>query len=200
MSLDNSANYQDEVTKSVQQMVEKHLKLIDSVVESDDINRIRAAHITIDGTYQACVKNWMMGLYGFHPEHGFIYDNLDIESMKDNLMVMRPKLIAYKMGLNANPSDATGKTNVSVVVENNISLDVSFENARQKMEDMPGLTLKETEEIKNKIDELQQISQEKTSDKRKWERIRPIIVFALDKGFDVAITIMGLVLQMKLGI
>ena len=37
------------------------------------------------------------------------------------------------------------------------------------------------------------------SKKKKWEKIKPILAFVLDKGADVAITIMGLVLQMELG-
>lgn len=71
--------------------------------------------------------------------------------------------------------------------------------ARKKIEDMPGLTFDETEDIKRKINELQEIANEKTTNKRKWEKIKPILVFALDKGVDVAITIMSLILQMKLG-
>lgn len=42
--------------------------------------------------------------------------------------------------------------------------------------------------------------QENTSRKSKWEKVKPIISFALDKGADVAIAILSLVLQMKLGV
>ena len=65
---------------------------------------------------------------------------------------------------------------------------------------MPGLNEAETEEMKAKIDEQEQINNEKISKKKKWEKAKPIISFVLDKGADVAITIMGLILQMKLGI
>lgn len=34
----------------------------------------------------------------------------------------------------------------------------------------------------------------------KWKKVKPIISFVLDKGADVAITIMGLIFKMKLGI
>lgn len=64
---------------------------------------------------------------------------------------------------------------------------------------MPGLTDADTEEIKSKIDELENIAKEQTPKKKKWEKAKPILKFALDKGADVAITIMGLVMQMKLG-
>lgn len=64
---------------------------------------------------------------------------------------------------------------------------------------MPGLTEDDTQIIINKIDELEQISKENTTKKKKWEKVKPILSFALDKGADVGIMIMGLILQMKLG-
>ena len=39
----------------------------------------------------------------------------------------------------------------------------------------------------------------KSFHKTKWEKVNPIITFALDKGADVAIAILSLVMQMKLG-
>ncbi len=74
-----------------------------------------------------------------------------------------------------------------------------FEQARQKIEDMPGLNDEDTEEIKSKIDELENISKESISKKKKWEKVKPILSFAIDKSADVAISIMSLILQMKLG-
>ena len=56
-----------------------------------------------------------------------------------------------------------------------------------------------TDEILEKINELEEISKEKSSRKTKWEKVKPIIAFALDKGADVAIAILSLVMQMKLG-
>ena len=79
----------------------------------------------------------------------------------------------------------------------NISL--SFEETKQKIEDMTALNREQTDEILAKIDELEKISKENISRKSKWEKVKPIIAFALDKGADVAIAILSLILQMKLG-
>ena len=65
---------------------------------------------------------------------------------------------------------------------------------------MPGLTEKETSELKDKIDELEKINTEKNSRKKKWEKIKPIALFVLDKGVDVAVPILSLIVQMKLGL
>lgn len=47
---------------------------------------------------------------------------------------------------------------------------------------------------------LEEIAEESSSRKTKWEKVKPILEFALDKGVDVAITFMSLIVQMKLGI
>ena len=65
---------------------------------------------------------------------------------------------------------------------------------------MPGLTEKETSELRDKINELERINSEKISRKKKWEKIKPIASFVLDKGVDVAVPILSLILQMKLGL
>ena len=180
-------------------LVEADIKQIEEALESEDESFVLRTHKLIDGKYQACINGWSKGMYICHPELGFVYDDLDIDTMKDNLETMKPKLMSYIEGWNENLNELNDKSDISVVVNNSINVDVSFNDARQKIEDMPGLTQYETEEIQKKIDELESISKETISKKRKWEKVKPILVFALDKGVDVAITIMGLILQMKLG-
>ena len=166
----------------------------------EDESEVRAIHREIDGKYQVCISGWGLGMYGYIVGMGFVYNDLDIESMKDNLQSMRPKLKAFKEGWNkgavlneARPQD------VNVVVNNNVNIDISFEQAKQKIDEMPGLTETEAEEIKAKIDELEDIAKEPSTKKKKWERVKPILAFVLDKSADVAIAIMALILQMKLG-
>ena len=156
-------------------------------------------HKLIDGKYQACIDGWSNGLYGWIPERGFYYEDLDKETMKENLATMKPKLLAYIEGWNEINIDTSDKQDINVMVNNNISIEISFKDARQKIEDMPGLNQADTEEIQSKINELENISHEGITKKKKWEKVKPILLFALDKGSDVAITIMGLILQMKLG-
>ena len=114
---------------------------------------------------------------------------------------MQAKLDMYKEGWNASVVEGVAKSDLNVIVNNNntINISISFAEARQKIENMAGLTDGDTEEIQEKIDELEVISKEGISKKKKWEKIKPILAFVLDKGADVAITIMGLVLQMELG-
>ena len=65
---------------------------------------------------------------------------------------------------------------------------------------MTALSREQTDEILEKMNALEEIAEESSSRKTKWEKVKPILEFALDKGVDVAITFMSLIVQMKLGI
>lgn len=60
---------------------------------------------------------------------------------------------------------------------------------------MTTLSQKQSDEIIEKINEIENISKEKSTKKRKWEKIKPILAFALDKGVDIAIMLWPLALQ-----
>lgn len=179
------------------EIINKDIELIGKALESDDEALVKDIHRTIDGKYQSCIANWGKSMYAHHLEYGFAYNNLGLSSLKDNLRLMRAKLEVFREGWNES-FVGENQNSVNVTVNNSINIDIAFENARELIENMPGLTDSETEEIKSKIDELEQIDGESITKKKKWEKIKPIIQFALDKGVDVGIAIMSLVLQMKM--
>ena len=199
----NIKTFKDKEREHRNSLIRADIDLVEKALISEDENYLREVHRTIDGKYQASIRNWGMGMYNFNPQYGFIYDCLDMESLRDNLRSMKPKLEAYLENWNCiSVTSSQDNADISVVVNNSnhINLNVTFEQAKQKIEDMAGLTQKDTEEIQKKIDELEKISNEGAPKKKKWEKIKPILAFALDKGVDVAITIMELILQMKLGV
>ena len=81
---------------------------------------------------------------------------------------------------------------------NNLNISLSFENAKQRIEEMEGLTQEETAEIQDKIDELERISKENITKKKKWAKVKPILLFALDKSVDVAVMLWSLCIQKSL--
>lgn len=191
---------ENEKSESQRKIIDEDINRIDEALLSDDEEYVRKTHKTIDGKYQACIREWNKGMISFNLDYGFIYECLDMEDMKQNLEVMRPKLVAYKEGWNTKKSKADGdKSNINVVVNNNVDVRLNFEDARQTIEKMPGLSFADTELIKSKITELENILKEDTSKKSKWEKVKPIISFAIDKGADVAIVILSIIIQMNLG-
>lgn len=195
------------VTKECQDLsVEKSnissdINEIKKAIDSKDEATMKAVHQYIDGKYVTYFPELGRSMYGFNEKSGFNYEWIGKEGLTHNLIEMEakleglvcdvPKLIGRKL--------STQNINVSVPVDNTLIVNLSFEQAIQKIEDMPGLTEDDTQEIKGKIQDLEEISKEKISKKKKWDKVKPILKFAADKGADVAIAIMSLIMQMKLG-
>lgn len=181
-------------------MAREDIERIAFVLSNNNYSEWIDLHRSLDGRYQACIKDWFTG-FDATPStmDRVIYWQLKErpEKAKHNLLMMKAKLESYCMQVNVytNPEPASTEINVTT----NVNISVSFEEARQKIEDMTALNQEQTDEVIEKINELEQISNENISRKKKWEKVKPIIAFALDKGADIAIMILSLVLQMKLG-
>lgn len=175
---------------------------IDAAIQNAEPAEMESLHRYLDGKYQYGIADWGKSMYGYVDGHGFKYEWLDAGSLKDNLSTMKPKLEAFIYGWNAKSSSSGSARNsdVNVTVNNTVNISISFEETRQKIEDMTALSREQTDEILEKINELEEISKESSSRKTKWEKVKPIITFTLDKGADVAMAILSLIMQMKLGV
>lgn len=174
---------------------------INEVISSVDEEKMKQLHIILDGKYSSYIPNWGQSAYNYNEEFGFNYNYLGKDALIHNLTLFKARLQGYLAGfaMTNKANSLSNNINVSVQNTNEIAINITFEQAKQHVEDMPGLTEDDTQLIKNKIDELEQISKESITKKKKWEKVKPILFFALDKGADVGIMIMGLILQMKLG-
>ncbi len=187
----------------VRREIQSDINKIDVVISNADFVQMETLHRKMDAKYQAAISDWGVGMLAYADERGFAYERIDADSMKTNLTLMQAKLEGFLCGWNA--VDVATKAvpvsvpDVNVTVNNNVTVCISFDQVREKIENMTALSREQTDEIINRINELEEISREKTSRKTKWEKVKPIIAFALDKGADVAIAILSLVMQMKLG-
>lgn len=182
------------------QIVNTDIELIDKVLLSNEKIELENTHIQLDGKYQSCIRDWGMGMYGFVLKYGFSYNGMSIDSLKHNLKLMRSKLEAFKELWNVDDFYCSDNNGVNVVVNNNIDISLSFDHARNVIENMPGLTEYDTEQIISRINELERISGENITKKSKWEKIKPILLYVIDKGVDVAVPIIQLILQKNLGL
>lgn len=179
------------------QMVEKDIKEISSILtckEHDEVV-LKKLHMEIDGKYQACVKDWGKSMYGFNNKFGFCYDLLSKGSLIYNLEIMKSKLIAYKYQVNAVPNMIPPTTNVSVNVDNNIELTLSFEFVRTQIDNNTSLTEEQIKEAKGKIDEIEKIIKSGESKKNKWEKVKPILIWLADKSVDIGTALLPLLLK-----
>ena len=189
-----------EFQKEFLEMIEADIKRIDeSITSGTDVQRWELFR-EIDGKYQSCIADFYKGMWQSSHSSGILYFNRlkgNPNEVLENLKMAKAKLEVFRYGAKATSSQMPPSTNVSVTT--NVNVSVTFEQVRSQIEDMTALSREQTDEIITKINELEEISKEKTSRKTKWEKVKPIIAFALDKGADVAIAILSLVMQMKLG-
>lgn len=186
------------VPKEFMEMVYADIRRISDSGQLSKEDKLRL-HRELDGRYQACIKDWYVGFWGTNSAGTYVrYSFLEDSpvSIGENLDMMKAKLETYSFQMNAvQPAIPAQQINVTT----NVNVSITFEEVRSKIEEMTALSREQTDEILGKINELEEISKESSSRKTKWEKVKPIIAFALDKGADVAIAILSLVMQMKLG-
>lgn len=81
--------------------------------------------------------------------------------------------------------------------ENHNSIDMSFNMARETINSMTALTNEEIEEIQKRINELEEIVSSKDSKSKKWSKAKEVIKWIADKGVDVGIALLPLVLKIS---
>lgn len=173
---------------------------IDEALKSNDAEKMRTVHMEIDGKYGAYIPDWHKGMFGYFEHFGFDHPALPVASLENNLSLMKSKLEGYALGLEK-PSQKvyspSNSVNVNVNNTNEINITVSFEQAKQQIEDMTSLTDRETEEILAKITELEEIINGKDKKKTKWEKAKSVLVWLADKSFDVGVMLLPLFLNIK---
>ena len=168
-----------------------------AILEKNEAN-LKSLHMELDGKYQYAVAGWGISMYSYNPEFGFDYKWLDTDSLIHNLTMMSSKLKGFIEGWNHNIS--TGKAfspsqDVNVVVNNQVNINITFEEVRKKIEDMTSLTNEETGEILAKISEIEEVVKGSDKKKTKWEKIKPVLVWLADKSCDVGIALLPLLLK-----
>ena len=79
--------------------------------------------------------------------------------------------------------------------ENSYTISISFDDVRKKIGGMTSLPYEDLEEIQAKINELEEIVKSKDGKSKKWARAKDIIKWIADKGVDVGICILPLLLN-----
>ena len=191
--------YEASLQKEKEREVRNDIQNIESV-DKTDAKALEELHRYLDGKYQGCIAEWGKSMWNYSKDNGFDYYLVRIDELLDNLNQMKPKLEAYALGWNASkkssPSRAAATPNVNVTVNNEININITFEQAREKVQDMTSLTDEQTQEILDKITELEKIISSKDKKKTKWEKAKSILVWLADKSFDVGMTLLPLLLKL----
>ena len=150
----------------------------------------------LDGRYQVCIKDFYRGMWdSSHSGDKLFFPQLQKqpEYVIDNLKLVKSKLETFRFQANTINLPQLPATQVNV--NNNINISITFEEVREKIEDMTSLTNEETEEVLAKISEIEEVVKSNDKKKTKWEKIKPVLVWLADKSCDVGTALLPLLLN-----
>ena len=89
------------------------------------------------------------------------------------------------------------KTNPMLQINNNnvMEVNLTFEQLKDRVENITSVNDKEIDEILDKINEIEEIYKSNDRKTKKWEKIKTILVWIMDKGIDVAIQVIPTVIN-----
>ncbi len=120
-------------------------------------------------------------------------------SLEKDTGKLQNALLAYKAFGYQNNNQASGKPSIIIKNENintnSFQINISYSQVREDIRGNTYLTDEQITEIISKIDELEQIDKEGETKKEKWGRVKSILNWLGDKGVDIAVKIIPLVLK-----
>lgn len=126
--------------------------------------------------------------------------NLEIEKCKSSNVSLKSEHISENpinlsdIG-NVKDSGNSNNTNSNVNTnDNNIDIKTLFKDIKREVENNGSLTEEEIEEIIEKINEIESISQEEISRPKKWGKLKSIINWMTTKGVDIGVKIYPLIM------
>lgn len=179
-------------------MTEEFKKIIDediSKCEAELENGNKASRGKLHGILLAKYRNIIVGFKD--GLHSLFYDESGTYC-KENLERMREMLLLFKAMDYKNCYSKNEFSAVTVNNTNNLSatLNVSFAETKDQVENMTSLRDEEIEEIQAKIDELEAIVNSADRKTKKWDKAKEIIKWVADKGIDVGLTLLPLILKL----
>lgn len=176
-----------EITEEFKRLIEEDIAKCDEEVANGTMDSNRNYHRLLCAKYTPLIDDFDRRL------NNLFYDETG-KKCKQNLLIMKERLILFKaMGYKIRSSD----NGMGVVVNNNVSssVTITIEEAKFVLSEMSDLSQLEKEEALHRLDELKQILDSNDKKSQKWERAKGIVNWIADKGVDVAIAFLPLLLK-----
>lgn len=171
-------------------------KIEETLQNNGNMQELTNVHMYIDGKYQSKISNWGLSQYSWRDGIGFFYDLLDESSLRHNLNNMKNKLEGYLQDyrlvpiVSSSPSVKVINNNTN---NNEVNIEIDFKDLISKINDMESLTENETKDAIEKVKEIEGIYKSNDSKKKKWEKIKNILVWLADKSVDLAIAYLPII-------
>lgn len=182
------------------EMMNSDISQLQAILESDsgfDENKKQQLYLSVTAKYHPYVPHLGEGLYQYFAEQGF-YDEVTGASLDYNLRQIYNKLLTFQSlnypGLGAAVANVPS-TVVNITNSNSNAMTVTFDSVRKTVDNMTSLPDEDIREIQNRINELEEIVDSKASKSKKWSQAKEIIKWIADRGVDVGIALLPLLLK-----
>ncbi len=205
------------IPSEFKEMFHEDLKCIDNAL-ADILNNETPEVAKFDlykeltGRYHTIIPRLGDGLYNYIKDYGF-YDDVSGESLIHNLKLLKSKMKAFKalgypisselinskkesLIVNANYSSHNENSNVNTN-ENINEIDMKFSTVRERIYEMSALSEEQIKDIISNVDRLEEIVKSNDRKSLKWEKAKDIIKWIADKGVDVGIALLPLLLTIS---
>lgn len=189
-------------------MFENDMKNLEAAMKDVDNEKTSEAeklqlYKTVTTRYHGYIPKLSDGLYQYFPNRG-LYGDVYGKELISNVETLYNKMCTFKvMGypvddkMTSQQNTQTVQINNSNTNENKIDINISFAEARKKIESMNSLPENEIGGILEKIEELDKIVHSQDRKNKKWENAKSIIKWVADKGVDVGLTFLPLLMQIQ---
>ena len=155
----------------------------------------------VTAKYHPYITKFSKGLYEYY-EQQEIYEIVSGKTLFFNLGQIYNKMLLFKTLGYPGLLEKTKETPATVfhitnTNENHNVNTVTFEGVRKQIENMSALPDREIDEILEKVNELEKIVSSKERKSKKWESAKGIIKWIADKGVDVGISLLPLLIQIQ---
>lgn len=163
---------------------------LDKIIKSENETEMREEYNKLIAKYSKVIPDFSNNMDGYDIKHEYFFD-VGAESLKKNL-----KSIYEKMNICSNlnfikinlKDDKEGPLfQINNNNQNSMEVNLTFEQLKQKTESITSVSDKEIDEIIEKINEIENICKSNERKTKKWEKVKRIIIWLMDKGVDVAI-------------
>ncbi|MEG0692438.1 MAG: hypothetical protein RR444_05085 [Oscillospiraceae bacterium] len=173
---------------------------VNDIIQTCDDEILRCIYGELTVRYDPYITEFGCGLFGYDEKQRVYTNDLNKDSIIDNLKKIKIKLeIVKNVGLPKSIKQQQNLMDNTVNVNNSnttsVEINITFNDAKNNIENMSALSPTETDEILAKIDELERIVISNENKSKKWATASAFVNWISTKGVDVAMTILPLLLR-----
>lgn len=180
------------MTEDFKKIIDEDITKCETELENGNKASRGKLHGVLLAKYGNIIEGFKDGLHSLFYDESGTYCKENLERMREMLLLF--KAMEYK-NCYSTKNEFSG---ITVNNTNSLSttLNISFAETKAQVENMTSLRYEEIDEIQTKIDELEAIVNSNDRKTKKWDKAKEIIKWVADKGIDVGLTLLPLILKL----